>query len=96
VGESEEKLPEGIYRGRCKDSIKIYLREGHAIQSGRSRVRVAMRWIFFFNLTNPSSRTLALGSTQLLTELSTRNLPRGDGWPVHKAENLIAIGELIV
>jgi hypothetical protein len=29
----------------------------------------------FFNLPNPSSRTMALGSTQPLTEMSTRNLP---------------------
>jgi hypothetical protein len=32
---------------------------------------------FFFNVPNPSSRTMALGSTQPLTEMSTRNLPRG-------------------
>jgi hypothetical protein len=31
----------------------------------------------FFNLRNPSGRTLALGSTQPLTEMSTRNLPGG-------------------
>jgi hypothetical protein len=30
---------------------------------------------FFFNLPNPSSRTMALESTQPLTEMSTRNLP---------------------
>jgi hypothetical protein len=47
------------------------------LQAGRSRVRVPMRWIFFYNLQNPSSRTMALGSTQPLTEMSTRNLPGG-------------------
>jgi hypothetical protein len=31
----------------------------------------------FFNWPNPSSRTMALGSTQPLTEMSTRNLPGG-------------------
>jgi hypothetical protein len=31
----------------------------------------------FFNLPNHSSRTMALGSTQPLTEMSTRNLPGG-------------------
>jgi hypothetical protein len=31
----------------------------------------------FFNLPNPSTRTMALGSTQPLTEMSTRNLPGG-------------------
>jgi hypothetical protein len=30
---------------------------------------------FFFNLSNPSSRTMVLGLTQSLTEMSTRNLP---------------------
>jgi hypothetical protein len=29
----------------------------------------------FFNLPNPSSRTMALGSTQPLTEMSIGNLP---------------------
>jgi hypothetical protein len=43
------------------------------LQAGRSRDRVPMRWIFFFfNLPNPSSRTM--GPTQPLTEMSTRNL----------------------
>jgi hypothetical protein len=49
---------------------------GTMLQAGRSRVRVPMRWIFF-NLLNPSSRTMALGSTQPLTEMSIRNLPGG-------------------
>jgi hypothetical protein len=31
----------------------------------------------YFNWPNPSSRTMALGSTQSLTEMSTRNLPGG-------------------
>jgi hypothetical protein len=35
-----------------------------------------MRWIFF-KLSNPSSCTMALGSTQLPTEISTRNLSGG-------------------
>jgi hypothetical protein len=35
--------------------------------------------IGFFNWPNPSSRTMALGSTQTLTEKSTRNLPEGKG-----------------
>jgi hypothetical protein len=32
-------------------------------------------------LSNPSSRTMTLGSTKALTEMSTRNLPGGEGWP---------------
>jgi hypothetical protein len=50
----------------------------------------------FFNLPNPSSRTMALGLTQPLTEMSTRNIPGGKGRPVRKADNLTAICELIV
>jgi hypothetical protein len=33
--------------------------------------------IVFFNVPNPSSRTMALGSTQSLTEMSTRNFLGG-------------------
>jgi hypothetical protein len=44
----------------------------------------------FFNLH------MALGSTQTLTEMSTRNLSRGEGWPACKADNLTVIYEPIV
>jgi hypothetical protein len=47
--------------------------------------------IGFFNSRNPSSCTMTLGSTQLLTEMSTRNLP---GWV--KFNNLSAIRKLTV
>jgi hypothetical protein len=46
------------------------------LQAGRSQVRVPMRWIFF-NWPDPSSRTMALQSTQPLTEMSTRKIPGG-------------------
>jgi hypothetical protein len=36
---------------------------------------------------------MALGSTQPLTEMSTRNIPGGEGRPARKAENLTAICE---
>jgi hypothetical protein len=39
---------------------------------------------------------MALGSTQLLTEMSTRNFPEGKGRPARKAENLTAICERTV
>jgi hypothetical protein len=38
----------------------------------------------FFNLPNPSRRTMALGSTQCLTEMSIRNLPEGKVRPARK------------
>jgi hypothetical protein len=40
--------------------------------------------IGFFNWPNPSSRTMALGSTQPITEMSTRNLPGGKGRPARE------------
>jgi hypothetical protein len=64
-------------------------------QTGRSRVRVPVRWIFFSS-PNPSSRIMALGSTQTLTEMSTRNIPGGKGRPAREADNLTAICEPIV
>jgi hypothetical protein len=66
------------------------------LQAGRSRVRIPMRSLDFFNLPNPSSRTMDLGSTQPLIEMSTRNLLGGTGRPVRKADNLTAICEPIV
>jgi hypothetical protein len=36
---------------------------------------------------------MGLGSTQPLTEMSTRNLPVGKGWLARKADNLTAICE---
>jgi hypothetical protein len=49
--------------------------------------------IGFFNLPNPSSRTMVLESTQ---PVSTRILPGGKGWPARKVDNLTAIYEPIV
>jgi hypothetical protein len=39
---------------------------------------------------------MALGSTQPLTEMSTRKRPRGKRLPAHKADNLTDICEPIV
>jgi hypothetical protein len=66
------------------------------LQAGRSRFIFPMRSLDIFNLPNPSSRTMALGSTQPLTEMSTRNFPGGKGRPARKADNLTAICEPIV
>jgi hypothetical protein len=52
--------------------------------------------IEFFNWSNPSSRTMGLGSTRRLTEMSTRNLPGGNGRPARESDNLTAIREPIV
>jgi hypothetical protein len=50
----------------------------------------------FFTWPTPSSRTMALGSTQLLTEMSTRNLPGGKVRPGRKTDNLTAICRSII
>jgi hypothetical protein len=47
------------------------------LQAVRSRFRFPIRSLFFFNWPNPSSRTMALGSTRPLTETSTKNLSGG-------------------
>jgi hypothetical protein len=60
------------------------------LQAGRSLVRVPDE-VDFFNLPNPSSRTMALGLTQPLTEMSTRNIPGGKKRPARRAYNLTAI-----
>jgi hypothetical protein len=39
---------------------------------------------------------MVLESTQPLTEMSTRNLPEGEGRPAGKADNITAICEPIV
>jgi hypothetical protein len=62
------------------------------LQAGRSRDRVPMRWIFL-NVPNPSSHAWPLGSTQPLTEVSTRSLPGGKGRPARMADKLTAICE---
>jgi hypothetical protein len=56
-------------------------------QAGRSPVRVPEE-VHFYYLPNPSSRTIVLGSTQLLTEMSTRKMR-----PARRADNLTSIYE---
>jgi hypothetical protein len=52
--------------------------------------------IGFFNCPNPSTRNMALGWTQPLTEVNSRNLFGGKGRPTRKADILTAISEPIV
>jgi hypothetical protein len=62
------------------------------LQAGRSLVQVPDE-VDFFNLPNPSIGTVALGSTQPLIKMSTRNLPGGKKRPARRADNLAAIYE---
>jgi hypothetical protein len=81
-----------IYTG-ARGSVVV---SGSMLLSGRSQVRFPMRSLNFFNLSNPCSRTMALGSTQPLTEMSTRNLPGDKGRRTRKADKLTTICEPIV
>jgi hypothetical protein len=67
------------------------------LQAGRLWVRFPVKSLdFSIDLILPAA-IMALGSTESLTEMSTRNLPGGKvGWLLHKADNLTAICEPIV
>jgi hypothetical protein len=52
---------------------------GTMLQAWRARDRVPKKCIFF-NLPNPSGCTNAPGSTQPLTEMSTKNLKKETWW----------------
>jgi hypothetical protein len=54
-------------------TVAYWLR--HYATSQKVADRIPMRWIFS-NLPNPSGCTMALGSTQPLTEMSTRDLKK--------------------
>jgi hypothetical protein len=60
------------------------------LQAGRSPVRIPDE-VDIFNLSNPSSRTMALWSTQPPTEMSSKNLPGSTKRPACRANNLAAI-----
>jgi hypothetical protein len=60
------------------------------LQDERSPVRVLDEVDFLIYLTLPA-RTMAVGSTQPLTKMSTRNFPVGKKSPARKGDNLVAI-----
>jgi hypothetical protein len=62
------------------------------LQAGQLPVQVQDE-VDFFDLPNPSSHTMDLGSNQTLTQINTRNLPGSKKWPAHRADNLAAICE---
>jgi hypothetical protein len=62
------------------------------LQAGRSPVQVPDE-VEFFNLPNPSSCTMGLGSTQPLIKMSTRNVPGGKKRPARRADNPAVIYE---
>jgi hypothetical protein len=61
------------------------------------RWNVGPNWVGFYLRTETEySRTMALGSTQRLTEMSARNILGDKERPARKANNLTAICEPIV
>jgi hypothetical protein len=92
----------GMWTGPCRTGILWVTSKvgasinavgwGTMLQVGTSPVKVPDE-VNFFNLPNPSSRTMAPGSTQPLTEMSIRNLPGGKMRPARRADNLAAICE---
>jgi hypothetical protein len=68
----------------------------HYAPSRKVAVSIPDKAVEFFNSPNPTSRTMALGSTKPLTEISTKNLPGGEGRSSPKADNLTDICEPIV
>jgi hypothetical protein len=66
--------------------------KGKLLQAGRSPVRVPDK-VDFFNLPNPSSRTMALGLNQPLIKVNTKHFLEGKKRPACRADNLAAIYE---
>jgi hypothetical protein len=81
------------WSGWCKSWE--YLDNGTMLQAGRSWIQFTIKSYFSVDIIL-STALLALGSTQPLTEMSTRNLPGGKGQPVCEFDNLTYICELIV
>jgi nitrous oxide reductase accessory protein NosL len=60
------------------------------LKAGRSPARGPDE-VDFFNVPNPSSRIMALGSIQPITKMSTKKVPGGKMRPESRADNLAAI-----
>jgi hypothetical protein len=82
-----------LYRRCVRHAVASWLR--HYTTGRKVMGSILDVAIGFFNWHNPSSRTMALGSTRPLTEMSTMNLPGGKERPAHKADNLTVICEPI-
>jgi hypothetical protein len=69
----------GPTTGRMKSNLTCgsVVRSGIMLQDERSRCRIPMGSLDFCNLPNLCSRIMALGFTQSLTEMNTRNRPGG-------------------
>jgi hypothetical protein len=84
----------GLRRHAGGTRYRSWLR--HYAASRKVAGSIPDEFIGFFNWPNPSSCTMALGSTQPLTEMSTRNLTGGKGRRACKADSLTTLWEPIV
>jgi len=70
-----------VYNENTIQSSKKYVFVGtrwrSALQAGRSRVRFPILSLEFFIDINSSGRTVAIGSSQRLTEMSFKNISWG-------------------
>jgi hypothetical protein len=60
----------------------------HCATSRKATSSIPDGLIGIFHRHNPSGHTMALGLTQPLTKMSTRNISWGQRRPVHRADNL--------
>jgi hypothetical protein len=67
----------------------------HCTTSQKVAGSISDEVIGFFNWPNLSSCIIALGSTQPLTERSTRNFPGGKEWPARKADNFTVCESIV-
>jgi hypothetical protein len=101
IGQQHRTLHVKTYARLCahlqRNSLNTYQREKCFVHATSRKISglIPDEVIGYFNWPNPSSRTMALGSTQPLTEMSTRNLYRGKGRPAREPNNLTAICEPI-
>jgi hypothetical protein len=85
-------------KDKTKDNVQTHnictnVPSSQSLRSYRNySVSIPDKVIGFFNLPNPSSRTMALGSTQPLTGIFLEN----KGRRARKADDLTAISEPIV
>jgi hypothetical protein len=81
--ENEQEQKRGIW---FRSWLRHYATNREVVESIPTEVTVFL---------NPFSRIMALGSTQPLTQMSTRILPGDKGGPACKTDNLTAICEPI-
>jgi hypothetical protein len=63
----------------------------HSTTSQKVAGSILNKVVGFFSKPDPTSRFVDLGSSQPLTEISTRNLPMASGQQERKADSIIAI-----